>query len=206
MGAKLALWKQKIAAIAGGLGASGLFAISFLDSSVLTFPVINDLLLIDLSIKRPARMPLYALMSTIGSVAGCVLLYFIARKGGEALFHRHAGDHAGAVRHWMENNAFLGVLIAALLPPPTPFKFFVLAAGVFDVPLASFAAAVTLARIIRYFGTGYLAVRYGTEALPYLAHHRLQLTALIIAAAGISYLASRLILRRRHAHPAQPPK
>src|ERR1700687_3254968 len=77
-------WKQHIVACAGGLGAPGLFLISFLDSSVLTFPVINDLLLIELSIEHPARMPLYAFMASLGSVLGCVVLYFIARKGWQA--------------------------------------------------------------------------------------------------------------------------
>jgi membrane protein YqaA with SNARE-associated domain len=71
-------WKQKVVAFAGGLGAPGLFLISFLDSSVLTFPVINDLLLIELSIQHPARMVLYASMAALGSVLGCVLLFFIA--------------------------------------------------------------------------------------------------------------------------------
>src|SRR4029077_18839477 len=85
--AQLGAWKQKIVAFAGGLGAPGLFLISFLDSSVLTFSVINDLLLIELSMRRPARMPLYASMAALGSLLGCVLLFFLARKGGEALFH-----------------------------------------------------------------------------------------------------------------------
>src|ERR1043166_1953033 len=74
---KLSVWKQNMVAFAGTLGAPGLFLISFLDSSVLTFPVINDLLLIELSIQHHARMPLYALMASLGSVLGCVLLYFI---------------------------------------------------------------------------------------------------------------------------------
>ena len=113
--------------VCGTLGAPGLFLISFLDSSVLTFPVINDLLLIEFSIQHPARMVLYALMAASGSVLGCVLLYFIARKGGEAFFHKRAGDRALTIRHWVEENGFGGMLVAALLPPPTPFKVFVFA-------------------------------------------------------------------------------
>jgi membrane protein YqaA with SNARE-associated domain len=190
-------WKQKIIAFAGGLGAPGLFLISFLDSSVLTFPVINDLLLIELSIEHPARMPLYAAMAALGSLLGCVLLFFLARKGGEAFFHTKAGDHAHAIRHWVERNGFVGVLVAALLPPPTPFKFFVLAAGVFEVPLASFTSAIALARALRYFGIGYLAVRYGPDAMPYLAGHKLQVSVFVIALIAISYALSRLLLRHK---------
>jgi len=188
-------WRQKIVAFAGVLGAPGLFLISFLDSSVLTFPVINDLLLIELSVQKPARMPLYAAMAMTGSVLGCVLLYFIARKGGEAFFQRKAGKRADAIRHWVNKNGFGGVLAAALLPPPTPFKFFVFAAGVFEVPLSSYVSAIALARAIRYFGIGYLATRYGEQALPFIAQHKVQVAIGVIVFVAISYGLSRLILR-----------
>ena len=202
MPANLSGWKQKIVAFAGALGAPGLFLISFLDSSILTFPVINDLLLIDLSIQHPGRMPLYAAMAALGSVLGCVVLYFIARKGGEAFFHRKAGARAQTIRHWVERNGFGGILVAALLPPPTPFKIFVFAAGVFEVPLWSFTSAITLARLIRYLGIGYLAIRYGNDALPFLRQHKLQTAVVLLVFVALSYLASRLILRKKQHHPA----
>jgi membrane protein YqaA with SNARE-associated domain len=191
-------WKQRVLAIAGGLGAPGLFLISFLDSSVLTFPVINDLLLIQLSMRHPPRMPLYAMMAATGSTLGCTLLYFLARKGGEAFFHSRAGRHGGAVRHWVERNGFAGMLAAALLPPPTPFKFFVFAAGVFKMPLASFALAIAVARLFRYFGIGYLAVRYGTDALPFLSRHKLNVAIAAMLFVAVSYGLSQLILRAKH--------
>src|SRR5258708_39286688 len=156
-------WKQKIVGFAGGLGAPGLFLISFLDSSVRTFPVINDLLLIELSIQHPARMALYAFMAALGSVLGCVLLYFIARKGGEALFHQKAGKHAHAIRHWVEQNGFVGMLIAALLPPPTPFKIFVFAAGVFYVLQPRFTRVGSSARLLTDFGIGFLSSSSGVD-------------------------------------------
>ncbi len=197
-------WKQKIIALASGLGAPGLLLISFLDSSVLSFPIINDLLLIQLSMQNHARMPLYALMAATGSVVGCVVLYFLARMGGEAYFHRKAGARAHAIRHWVERNGFGGMLIAALLPPPTPFKIFVFAAGAFEAPVLGFTAAITLARLFRYFGVGYLAVRYGADAMPYLVAHKLLLTGLAVALVAVSYGLSRLIARHK---PAQnPPK
>jgi membrane protein YqaA with SNARE-associated domain len=193
-------WKQEIVLFAGTLGAPGLFLISFLDSSILTFPLINDLLLIELSMQHPARMPLYASMATIGSVLGCVLLYFLARKGGEAVYHKRAGHRGQVIRHWVETNGFAGMLLAALLPPPTPFKFFVLAAGVFEVPLWSYTSAIALARTIRYFAVGYLAIRYGNNALPFLAQHKWQVAITVIIFVAVSYLLSRLILRERAHH------
>jgi len=161
----------------------------------LTFPVINDLLLIELSIQKPVRMPLYAAMAMIGSLLGCLLLYFIAKRGEEAFFHKKAGERAHAIRHWVEENGFGGMLVAALLPPPTPFKIFVFAAGVFEVPLGSFASAIALARALRYFGIGYLAIRYGDQAMPFLARHKLEVTAVVIVFAVMSYGLSRVILR-----------
>src|SRR5271163_707941 len=196
-------WKQKIVAFAGALGAPGLFLISFLDSSVLTFPVINDLLLIDLSIQHPGRMPLYAGMAAVGSVLGCVLLYFIARAGGEAFFKKKAGARGETIRHWVERNGFGGMLVAALLPPPTPFKIFVFAAGVFEVPLWSFTSAVLLARVFRYFGMGYLAVRFGEQAMPYLAAHKWETGLAVVALVAVSYGLSRVLLRNKTEGAAQ---
>ena len=197
MPGQIATWKQKIVAFAAALGAPGLFLISFLDSSFLTFPVINDLLLINLSMRRPAWMPLYASMAVLGSLLGCVVLFLLARKVEEAAFHKKVGARGHAIRHWVERNGFGGILVAAMLPPPTPFKFFVLAAGVFQVPLVSFASAIGLARMIRYFGVGYLAVRYGADALPYLAAHKLQVALWVLAFVGVSYAVSRIVLRER---------
>jgi membrane protein YqaA with SNARE-associated domain len=195
LAAPLSGWKLKIVTFAGALGAPGLFLISFLDSSILTFPVINDLLLIELSIQKPLRMPLYALMAMTGSVLGCVLLYYIAEKGGEAFFHKRAGKRAQRVRHWVVKNGFGGVLAAALLPPPTPFKIFVFAAGVFEVPVASFVSAVAVARSLRYFGMGYLAIKYGDAALPFIASHKLQVAIGVVAFVALSYGLSRLVMR-----------
>jgi membrane protein YqaA with SNARE-associated domain len=193
-------WKEKVVAFAATLGAPGLLLISFLDSSVLSFPIINDALLIQLSIRNNLRMPLYAAMAMTGSVLGCVFLYYLAKKGGEAFFHKQAGERGKAIRHWVERNGFGGMLVAALLPPPTPFKIFVFAAGVFEVPVWSFTGAIALARAIRYFGVGYLAIRYGNGALPFLKRHLWQVAAGVVVFAALSYLASRLLLREKPAN------
>jgi len=192
---KLPPWLRAAVTSTGGLG---LFLVAFLDSSVLTFPVINDLLVIQLSILNPVRMPYYALMATLGSVAGCILLFFIARKGGELMFRKHAGARAALIHAWVVRNGFLSVLIAAMLPPPTPFKAFVIAAGVFRVPLRTFTLAVLLARLLRYFGEGFLAVRYGSEAIRYLVERKLQFSLIVVAVILAGYFILHLVLRRAH--------
>jgi membrane protein YqaA with SNARE-associated domain len=185
-------WLQAIVASTGGLG---LFLIAFLDSSVLTFPVINDLLLIDLSIHYPARMPYYAGMATLGSVGGCLLLYYLARKGGEAMFHKHAGPRARHIHAWINRNGFACILLTALLPPPTPFKVFVIAAGALEMPVRSFVLGLTLARGFRFFGEGFLAVKYGNQGTQFLLTHKLEVAGMALAVVLGFYVASRLAFR-----------
>jgi membrane protein YqaA with SNARE-associated domain len=187
-------WLQAIVAATGGLG---LFLIAFLDSSVLTFPIINDLLLINLSIRYPSRMPYYAAMATLGSVAGCLLLYYLARKGGEAMFHKHAGPRAQHIHAWINRNGFVSILMAALLPPPTPFKMFVIAAGALEMPVRTFVLGLIVARCFRYFGEGFLAVKYGDQATQYLYTHIFEVSGIAIGIVLCLYLLSHVVFRHR---------
>ena len=186
-------WLQAIVASTGGMG---LFLIAFLDSSVLTFPVINDLLLIELAIQFPARMLYYAAMATLGSVAGCSFLYYLARKGGEAMFHKHAGARAQRVQAWIHRNGFLSILVTALLPPPTPFKAFVIAAGALELPFSSFALGLLAARGIRFFGEGFLAVRYGEQGTQFLMTHKLEMSAIALAVVLALYFAGNAVFKQ----------
>jgi membrane protein YqaA with SNARE-associated domain len=189
---KLPAWLQKSVAVLGG---GGLFLVAFLDSSVLSFPFLPDALVIDLSIQKPARMPYYAAMAALGSLAGCIWLYLLAKKGGEAFFRRRAGGAAGRAKRWVDGHAFLSVLIPGILPPPFPFKVFVLAEGVFQVPLRTFVLALLLGRGFRYFAEGILAVRYGAAALLFLMAHKIGLTLSVVAVLLLLYVASRLLSR-----------
>jgi len=178
-----------------------MFLVAFADSSFLPFPSVNDLLLIDLSIRFPLRMPYYALMSTIGSLAGSVILFLIARKGEEAAFHKQAGPHAQRIHRWMNRNGFIGILIAALLPPPTPFKLFILAAGLLEMPFRSFVLAIAIARGLRFFGEGYLAIRYGNAAVQFLTEHKIGFAVGALGVVAAFYLIYRLIVA-----PSAPPE
>jgi membrane protein YqaA with SNARE-associated domain len=158
-----------IKAFAIGIGGPGLFIIGFLDSSFLSFPEINDLLVIVMVTHHPHRMIFYASMATLGSVAGCLALYFVARKGGQRLV---AKRFKGGTIEWgtnlMRKYGAMALLVPALLPPPAPFKIFVLLAGVAAVPLRTFVSAIAVGRGVRYFGEGILAVLWGEQALNYV--------------------------------------
>ncbi len=150
---------------AEGLGGVGLFVIALLDSSFLSFPQVNDILIIVLSTRNPERMPYYAAMTTAGSLIGCFLLYGAARRGGEVFLRkRFKGRLLDRAFGLYQRFGLLAVVVPALLPPPVPFKVFVLLAGAAPVAPWRFAVAILVGRGIRYFGQGYLAVRYGEHA------------------------------------------
>jgi membrane protein YqaA with SNARE-associated domain len=179
----------------GAMGGVGLFAIGFLDSSIIPLPVINDLILIDLSVRFPDRMPYYALMSVVGSVLGCVALFLVAKKGGEAYFRKYAGPRSEKIRRWVQGNEFLTVIVGALMPPPTPFKLVVIGSGAFEMSLRNFVLALTIARVIRYFGLGFLAVHYGTQAEDFVLQHKVSTSLVMLGAVLVFYVIVRLIFR-----------
>ena len=155
-----------IQAWATALGGPGLFVIAALDSSFLSFPQVNDILIIVLSTQHPRLMPYYAGMTTAGSVLGCFILYWFARRGGEVFLRkRFSGPKVEHGLALYQRHGLLAVVVPSLLPPPTPFKLFVLLAGAARVSPWKFVLAIVIGRGIRYFGQGYLAVLYGDRAI-----------------------------------------
>lgn len=158
-----------IQAFALGLGAPGLFVVAFLDSSFLSLPEINDLLLVIMVTREKSRMALYAGSATLGSIAGCLVLYYIGRTGGDALVRKRFASHrVDKALSLARRYGVMSVLIPSLLPPPAPFKIFVLLAGVAGIGVWRFVAAIAIGRGLRYFGEGLLAVRYGDQAVAYM--------------------------------------
>ena len=157
---------------ASEFGGIGLFVVAALDSSFLSFPQVNDLLIIYLSTKTPALMPYYAGMTTAGSLLGCFVLYVFARRGGEVFLRkRFSGARVERGLALYQRHGLLAVVVPSLLPPPTPFKLFVLLAGAAKVSPWKFGAAILIGRGIRYFGQGYLAVLYGEAAVELVRQH-----------------------------------
>jgi membrane protein YqaA with SNARE-associated domain len=180
------------------LGGPGLFLIAFLDSSFLSFPEVNDLLIIWLTTQNPARMPYYALMTTLGSIAGCLALYSLARKGGEAFLRQRFKDgHVDRAMAIFRKYGLLAVLIPSILPPPMPFKIFVLAAGVAKVRLWHFITAIAIGRGFRYFGEGLLAIWYGQAAAEFMKENARPIAIGLAAFCLVAGLAYVLWKRRR---------
>ena len=185
-----------IQAAALSLGAPGLFIVAFLDSSFLSLPEINDLLLVVMVTQHKSRMVLYASSATLGSIAGCLALYYLGRKGGEAFVRRRFSaaivDKAIAT---FQNYGVMAVLIPSLLPPPAPFKIFVLLVGVAGISAPRFVTAIAIGRGIRYFGEGLLAVWYGDQAIAFI-HENAGMVSLILVGLLAGGLVAYLVWRR----------
>ena len=147
----------------------GLFAVAFFDSSLLSLPEINDVLLIYCSAHFSDKAYYYAFMTVLGSALGASLLHWLARwKGYGFLKNRFSDGKIDSVFELFRRYGALAVAVPAILPPPFPFKIFVLSSGVLGLPYSRFLVAILLGRSFRYFGEAFLAVRYGEVAITYL--------------------------------------
>ena len=176
-------------------GAFGLFLVALLDSSFVPLPSSADALMLLLSAAHPSWMLLYAFMATAGSALGCLILYLISRRAGARALTKFSPAKQRRVKDLIDRYDALSVLVATLLPPPFPFKLFVITAGVFRFSLTRFMLAVIAGRAFRFLLEGYFAVRYGAEAKAILAKYYpwigLGLVVLIISVALMRHLLKR---------------
>jgi membrane protein YqaA with SNARE-associated domain len=177
---RIAEWAQGLAL---ALGAPGLFVVAILDSSILTLPEINDILVVLLVTRHNALLALYAGAATAGSIVGSLVLFTIGRKGGEAVLQkRFSVERSTRAKAFIEKYGVLAIIIPSLLPPPMPFKMFVLLSGVARMSVGRFVTAVAIGRGTRYFGEALLALRYGDQTLAFLHEHS-RTVALVLAIA-----------------------
>ena len=177
-------------------GPFGIFAIALLDSALIPLPGGPDAVMILLSAQRPAWMPIYALAATAGSVIGCVILYYISRRAGRRALERFPPSKQARVKELVDRYDVLSVLVASVLPPPFPFKLFVITAGVFRLSVVRFAAAVAVGRAFRFFLEGFIAVRYGERAKEVLAANYPMVGVGVAALIVLIFIARNLLKRR----------
>ena len=182
-------------------GALGLFAIAFIDSALIPLPGGTDAVFMLLAARNPERLPLYMIAGIAGSTAGCVVLYYISRKAGGRALDKFTPAKRDRVKKWLDRYDVMSVLVAAILPPPFPFKLFVITAGVFRLNVIHFAVAVAVGRTFRFGLEGWLAIRYGDQAkemvklyYPYIG--------LGVAAIIILFFVVKNLIRRRNAAAA----
>lgn len=180
-----------------GFGAFGLFTLALLDSTFVPLPSSADALMLVLTMAHPNWMLLYAFMATAGSALGCWILYLISRRAGARALNRFSERKQKRVKDWLERYDAIAVLVATLLPPPFPFKLFVVTAGVFRFSLVRFMLAIIAGRAFRFLLEGYFAVKYGAQAKEILAKYYPWIGLSLVAGILLFVLLKRLLKRNQ---------
>ena len=182
--------------------APAMIVIGALDSSLLSLPEINDYLVVGRCYKDHTAAFYFPLFAAMGSVIGCNLLYTIIRRGGQAVLRKRFNlQSIKRVERAYERFGFLAIGIPAIMPPPLPFKIFVATAGALEYPRWKFLLTVMIARSLRYYVEGILAVYYGKRVLLFMKDNGLVIVS-IVGTLILIILFIYFIIKRRSARAA----
>jgi len=180
-----------------------------LDSSLLSLPEVNDYITAYRVAHNRSEVYYFPLFPAIGSVIGCLVLYRVARRGEQFVTKRFHPRHLDRVKEIYRKWGVFALVIPALLPPPMPFKIFVVAAGALNYPAARFATVIMIARLARYYFWGWVAFFFRDEVLKilgWLESHLIEILAVIIALFVLSFVGRRIFARLRSQAPDQSPE
>ncbi len=188
-------WKYVILPALIKMGFWGVAAVALLDSS--SIPVPMDAILAVYVWNDKPHFWLYCLLASVGSAIGGLVPYGIGRAGGELfLLKRVNRARFDQLRDRFERQEFLAVMIPSMLPPPTPWKLFVFAAGVFEMRVAPYMAAVAAGRFVRWMVLALLVLKLGPSAVDVVAHHAVPVVLGVIGLALVGFAAWWLRKRR----------
>jgi membrane protein YqaA with SNARE-associated domain len=180
-----------------GFGAMGILAVALMDAAFIPLPGGPDVIVMALSHHNHAMMPVYVIAAVVGSTIGSLFLYFLALKGGQAALRKFSAEKRERVEDMINRYDIWALLLAAVLPPPFPFKLFVLSAGAFRMQLWRFIMAMVIGRGIRFLLEGSLAVWYGEQAADIFKIHYPKIGLGIAAAIVVIFLFNSLLKRRQ---------
>ena len=144
------------------LGIWGVFAIAFADSALLGMPV--DLFVATYVHQDHRRLLFYVVMASLGSVLGSIPLYVIGYLGGEAVLRKRISEERfQRIHRSFEEHEFWALMFPAMLPPPMPFKIFVLGAAIFEMRFRDFMAAMFAGRFVRFLTLALLTLWFGPQ-------------------------------------------
>lgn len=179
-------WKLVMLPALVKMGAWGAAAVALLDSS--SIPVPMDAILAVYIWNNKNTFWIYCLMAALGSAVGGLVPYGIGRAGGELfLLKRVNRARFEKLRDRFEQQEFLAVMIPSMLPPPTPWKLFVFAAGVFEMKIVPYMAAVAVGRMIRWMVLALLVLKLGPGAVGIVAHHGVTVMLAVIGLAALGF-------------------
>jgi membrane protein YqaA with SNARE-associated domain len=190
---------RKIAATLHEWGPTGAFLVALIDSAGVPLPGGVDALIVLTAVTNPELAYLTAALSILGSVLGSMILFFLARKGGQLYLERHSSTPRERRFHqWFATYGLVTVFIPTLIPiPGLPMKVFVLSAGAFGVSTGSFLLTIIAGRILRYFGLAALGRAMGEHSLGWVAAHKWHLVV-----AALLLCATMMFLVRVRSKPA----
>jgi membrane protein YqaA with SNARE-associated domain len=156
----LARYTHFIWSILQSLGPWGIFVAALFDSAALGVPL--DPVVAGYVYQHPQKIWLYIFMAATGSMFGSLVPYAIGRAGGELLLLKRIDrQRFERMRDRFEKQEFFAMMVPAMLPPPTPFKLFLLSAGVFEMRPLLFMLSIFTGRVIRFLILGFLVVKFG---------------------------------------------
>jgi membrane protein YqaA with SNARE-associated domain len=158
----LAKYSAWILHLLAPLGIWGVFAIALADSALLGMPV--DAIVAFYVYQNHRRLLLYVLMASLGSVIGSIPLYLIGYLGGEKVLRKRISEERFLrIHRSFEEHEFWALMFPAMLPPPMPFKIFVLGAAVFEMRFRDFVAAMFAGRVVRFLVLSLLTLWFGPQ-------------------------------------------
>jgi membrane protein YqaA with SNARE-associated domain len=194
-------YKVWLLAILKPLGFWGVGGIGFIDAAAIPVPM--DLIIAGYVWADKRHFYLYVLLASVGSALGGLVPFFLGRAGGELfLMKRINRARYEQLRDRFGKQEFLAMMIPSILPPPTPWKLFVFAAGVFEMKTVHFMLSVFAGRFIRYVITALLTIEYGPQIVNMVTvlttRHRIALAIVVSALlALLVYWAWRTIWKKR---------
>jgi membrane protein YqaA with SNARE-associated domain len=176
-------------------GPAGVFFISLLDSTGVPMVGGVDALIVLIAVSNHAQGYVAAIAAIAGSLIGSLLLFMIARKGGEEYHRRHTSTGRGAkLRAWFHEYGLLTVFVPAFVPIiPMPLKIFIISAGALEESPITFSIVLLAARIPRYMFLAWLGSRLGVDTIPYLREHIWGLIFLAAALFIVLYFGVRIV-------------
>lgn len=166
------------------LGFWGVGIISIIDSSSVPLPM--DLIIAGYAWNDRRHFYIYPIVAAIGSAIGALLPFLLGRAGGEIfLLKRIDRKRFESLRDRFERQEFVALLVPSMLPPPTPWKLFVFAAGVFEMRTLYFMLAVFLGRLVRFGVEALLTFYYGPQILNVVAKAATRHVVLVLTTLAI---------------------
>jgi membrane protein YqaA with SNARE-associated domain len=184
----LSKWTHWILAILSPLGIWGVMGFAFVDAAFLGMPL--DAIVGGYVYAAPRRFLLLSAMAAAGSALGSIVIYWIGYKGGEVFLVKRIGkDRFRKIHTTFERHGFLGLMVPSMLPPPTPFKLFVLTAGVIEMSFVKLVSAIFFGRFLRFCILSLLVIRFGPEIVEFVGHVVVRHARLVLAIIAVAALA-----------------